>query len=495
MRVESHLLFLYDLRNTDYTGVEIIKRSLVIYIVIGTIFLGLIVLFLGLGKNLVPIAGYALPAHSTIIIAPPTSTSHAVLAEWLQNLQKPLSMLFLQIIIILAASKLMGSLATKIGQPSVIGEIVAGIALGPSLFGLLFPAGYGFLFPKESLVNLQFLSQFGLLFFMFIVGMELDLTKLKNKAYNAIVVSHASIVVPYFLGVVLSYFIFERLAPAGTSFIAFALFMGIAMSITAFPVLARILHERNLTKSSLGTLALTCAAADDITAWCMLAAVIAIIKTGGMATAWVMIAMAIIFVLVMFYLVRPALLHFSKREDGKSKFRKSTIAMAFLTLLGSAYVAELIGIHALFGGFIAGVIMPHTIRFKELMTEKVEDVSVLVLLPIFFALTGIRTEIGLLNSCYLWAICAITILLAILGKFGGASVASRMVGSNWKDALSIGALMNTRGLMELIVLNIGYELGILSPQIFAIMVIMALMTTFMTGPSLNLINRFSARLS
>ena len=405
----------------------------------------------------------------------------------IHNVESPLGLLLLQIITILLVSKFFGVIIGKIRQPSVIGEMIAGIVLGPSILGFIFPEFSSFLFPKSSLNNLQFLSQIGLAFFMFIIGMELDLSKLKNKAHNALVISHASIIFPYFLGVLVSYFIYEQFAPSNVSFLSFALFMGIAVSITAFPVLARILQERNLTKTSLGTMVLTCAAADDVTAWCILAAVIAIIKAGSIISAVFTIFLAVAFVLFMAYIVRPWIKMISNKYANTEQLSKTLMILVFFIMLFSAFVTEAIGIHALFGAFLAGVIMPQNAKFKSVVANKIEDVSVLLLLPIFFAFTGLRTQIGLLNEGHLWLTCGIIIFIAVLGKFAGSTFAAKSVGISWKDSLSIGALMNTRGLMELIVLNIGYDLGILSPSIFAIMVLMALVTTFMTGPSLDVI--------
>lgn len=404
------------------------------------------------------------------------------------SIHHPLAVLLLQIIIIILFARFCGYLFKKIGQPAVIGEIVAGIVLGPSIVGLFFPDISHFLFPVASLSNLQFLSQIGLILFMFIIGMELELSVIGKQAYGAVIISHASIVIPYTLGVGLAYFLYSRYAPANISFLSFALFMGIAMSITAFPVLARILQEKGLTKTKLGALAITCAAADDITAWCILAAVIAIVKSGSSTSALYNIGLALVYVTIMWYVVKPLLRKMGDLYTQNEKKRKMVIALVFLILLLSAYTTEIIGIHALFGAFLAGVIMPVNVNFRNSMIEKMEDVSMVLLLPLFFVYTGMRTQIGLLNEASLWITCGWVILVAVLGKFGGSALAARIVGQNWRDSLSIGALMNTRGLMELIVLNIGYDLGILSPEIFTMLVLMALITTFMTGPALDLIN-------
>ena len=410
------------------------------------------------------------------------------LSSLFHNLQHPVALLLMQIITIVLVARIFGWIFRKIGQPTVIGEIIAGIALGPSLFGLYFPDLNHSLFPVESLGNLQVLSQVGLILFMYVIGMELDLKVLKNKANDAVVISHASIVIPFALGIGLSYFIYHEFAPQGVEFLSFGLFMGIAMSITAFPVLARIVQERGIHKTRLGTIVITCAAADDITAWCLLAAVIAIVKAGTFVSSLYIIALAVVYVLTMLFVVKPFLKRIGDLYANKGNLNKPVVAIFFLTVIVSAYSTEVIGIHALFGAFMAGAIMPESAKFRNIFIEKVEDVAVILLLPLFFVFTGLRTEIGLINEPYLWKITGYIILVAVIGKFLGSALAARFVGQNWRDSLTIGALMNTRGLMELVVLNIGYELGVLSPKVFTMMVIMALVTTFMTGPALDIIN-------
>lgn len=409
------------------------------------------------------------------------------LDSMIDNLKHPLAILLAQIVTIILVARLFGWVFRKIGQPSVIGEMIAGIVLGPSLVGMYFPEFSAALFPKESLGNLQFLSQIGLILFMFVIGMELDLKVLKNKAHDAVVISHASIVIPFALGLSLAYFIYHTFAPVGVEFASFGLFMGIAMSITAFPVLARIVQERGMQKTKLGTIAITCAAADDITAWCILAVVIAIVKAGSFTSALYVIGLAILYVIVMLKIVRPFLKRVGDLNSTRESLNKPVVAIFFITLLFSAYASELIGIHALFGAFLAGAIMPENNKFRNIFIEKVEDVAIIVLLPLFFVFTGLRTQIGLLNDPYLWKVTAVIIAVAVAGKFLGSAFAAKFVGQSWKDSLAIGALMNTRGLMELVVLNIGYDLGVLSTEIFTMMVIMALVTTFMTGPALDFI--------
>lgn len=455
------------------------KNSL-FYITVIAVFSGLIYWVL---KN-----GEALQAGREIV----TKTSgkgqwQDFLDSLFSNLTHPLALLLVQIITIIFAARVFGWICKKIGQPSVIGEMIAGIVLGPSLVGTYFPEYSGMLFPAASLGNLQFLSQIGLILFMYVVGMELDLNVLKNKAKDAVIISHASIIIPFALGLILAYFIYEQFAPAGVEFSSFALFLGIAMSITAFPVLARIVQERGLHRTRIGALVITCAAADDITAWCILAAVIAIVKAGSFVSSLYIIGLSIAYVFLMLWVVKPFLRRIGDLYSNKENITRPVVAIFFLTLLLSSYVTEVIGIHALFGAFMAGAIMPENMRFRSIFIEKVEDVSQVMLLPLFFVFTGLRTQIGLLNDPYLWKVCGLIIAVGVVGKFVGSALTARFVGQNWRDSLTIGALMNTRGLMELIVLNIGYDLGVLSTEIFSMMVIMALATTFMTGPALDLI--------
>ena len=433
--------------------------------------------------------GKFLEAGRSIVVVNSNKTQWSeFLASLMHNVQHPLAILLAQIVTIIIVARFFGWMFRKIGQPSVIGEIIAGIVLGPSLVGMYFPEFSNALFPVASLGNLQFLSQIGLILFMFVIGMELDLKVLKNKANEALVISHASIIIPFALGIGLSYFIYYRFAPVGVEFLSFSLFMGIAMSITAFPVLARIVQERGIHKTRIGTIVITCAATDDITAWCILAAVIAIVKAGSFVSSLYIIGLAFAYVLLMIFVVKPFLKRIGDLYSTKNKLNKPVVAIFFLTLILSSYTTEIIGIHALFGAFMTGAIMPDIAKFRAIFINKVEDVSVILLLPLFFVFTGLRTQIGLINDPYLWKVTGFIILVAVIGKFLGSALAAKFVGQNWHDSLTIGALMNTRGLMELVVLNIGYDLGVLTSEVFTMMVIMALVTTFMTGPALDLIN-------
>jgi len=403
------------------------------------------------------------------------------------NLRSPLAILLLQIVVIIVVARTIGALFRRIGQPPVMGEMIAGIALGPSVLGLLYPQATAFLFPASSLPTLGVLSQIGVVLFMFVVGMELDIQHLREKASAAVLVSHASIVVPFLLGTALALFLYPNLAPAGTSFAAFALFMGIAMSITAFPVLARILADRGLSQSRLGSIALACAAVDDASAWCLLAIVIAIAKSSSLLSSVVTIALTLLFTGGMLLVVKPQLARFVEQRIGDPKRLRGLLAGVLAFVLTSAWITESIGIHALFGGFLAGVVMPGVSGFRVFLKDQLEAFSSAALLPLFFVFTGLRTQITLLNDWLGWFTCLLIILVAVTGKLGGSMLMARWTKMNWRDSFSIGVLMNTRGLVELVVLNIGYDMGILSGRIFVMLVVMALTTTFMTAPLLSLV--------
>ena len=383
-----------------------------------------------------------------------------------------------------------GWLFTRCGQPAVVGEMMAGILLGPSLFGWVAPNAYHFVFAASSLEPLRLFSQIGVCLFLFAVGMELDGSQLRHKAQTAIVVSHSSIVVPYFLGVTLALFLYRELAQPGASFAAFALFMGICMSITAFPVLVRILQDRGIFKTPLGSMATTCAAVDDVTAWSILAFVVAIARATSVGSAVVNVGLVLVFVGLMLFVLKPnlpRLLGHSALEQSQPS--KIVLAVVVGFVLISAWTTELIGIHALFGAFLAGVVMPAESGFRDKLVVRVENLSSVLLLPVFFAFTGLRTQIGLINSAQDWLICLVIIAVATAGKLGGSALAARITGMDWRGSLQLGALMNTRGLMELIALNIGYDMGILSQRIFTMLVIMALVTTVMTGPLVTLFGK------
>jgi len=396
-----------------------------------------------------------------------------------------LARLFLQLFVIIAVSRAVGKQFTRIGLPAVVGEMTAGILLGPSLFGWLAPGAFAFVFPADSLGALQLLSQAGICLFMFAVGMELDLQQVRSSARTAVVVSQASIVVPFLFGVGLAYFLYDLAGPRAT-FIGFALFMGISMSITAFPVLARILQERGLSRTPLGSLAITCAAINDVAAWGIMAFVVGIARSASMGGAVLTLGLALAFIVVMLGLVRPLVPRWLGEDRlAREEPTSGTLATVVCVAIAAALATEVIGIHALFGAFLAGAIMPDAAGFRERINGYVERFSAVLLLPLFFAFTGLRTQVGLLDDLQGWAICMLIVAVATAGKLGAAALAARLTGMAWRESLALGTLMNTRGLIELIALNIGYDIGILSPRIFTMLVIMALVTTLLTGPLLT----------
>ncbi len=465
------------------------KRSILYYGTALTFFGGLLYAAISAGERLRPDLAGELRLAMAPGQVPGTSAIGHFASTVSENIAHPFAMLLLQIAAIIAVARLFAFLFAKLGQPSVIGEIVAGIVMGPSVVGYWLPGAFGFLFPSGSLENLHLLSQIGLVLFMFVIGMELDLGVLRGRLHSALVISHTSIVIMFALGALLAHRLYLGFAPPTVGFQSFALFMGIAMSITAFPVLARIIQERGLTRTRLGSMALATAASDDVTAWCLLAAVIAIVKAGSVASAGYTIAAAALYVSVMLLVLRPFLKRLGEVHGERRTMGRPLVAGMVLVMLGSAWATEAIGIHPLIGAFLAGAVMPQNLAFRRVLMAKLEDVSVVLLLPLFFVFTGLRTRIGLLTNEHLWWTCALVVAVAVAGKSLAAAIAARVTGHDWKESLSIGALMNTRGLMELVVLNIGYDLGVINAELFAIMVIMALLSTFMTGPVLGLIER------
>ncbi|WP_370589513.1 cation:proton antiporter [Tychonema sp. LEGE 07203] len=394
-------------------------------------------------------------------------------------------LVLLEVLIVIALSRLVGLGFRAIKQPQVIGEIVAGIMLGPSLLGLIAPDLATALFPAEAVPFLNVLSEVGLIFFMFLIGLELNPKYLKNNLDIAILTSHVSILVPFSLGSILALLLYPIVSNNSVSFTAFALFLGAAMSITAFPVLARIITEHNLQNTKLGTLALTCAAVDDVTAWCLLAVAIAVTRTNSMLGALPTIFESLIYIGFMMTVVRWFLQRLSKHYNRTGRLTQLVLAGIYMAVVASALITELIGIHLIFGAFLLGVAMPKNAGLTRELAEKTEDFVLIFLLPIFFAYSGLRTQIGLLNSPELWLLCAAVLGVAIIGKYVGTYAAARVCGISNREASALGWMMNTRGLTELIVLNIGLSLGVISPVLFTMLVLMALVTTFMTSPLLE----------
>ncbi|WP_437201007.1 cation:proton antiporter [Planctomicrobium sp. SH664] len=389
----------------------------------------------------------------------------------------------------------LGRLMRRIGQPPVIGEVVAGICLGPSLLGALSPEAMSLLIPSAAddpqgqvTAALKMIAQLGVILYMFVVGLDLNAGKLKNQVHAAIAISHVGIIVPFLLGAMLALVLHREFAPNPISFTGFSLFMGLAMAITAFPVLARILTDRGLEATPLGTLALTCAAADDATAWCLLAVVVGIVQT-RIENSLQVLGLALVFTGAMFLIVKPVLRRWCARMDrSQNSSGQSPLVVGMAGALLAAMTTELIGIHAIFGAFLLGAVIPNESRPARELKQRLHESVIVLLLPAFFAYTGMRTQIGLVSGLNHWLLCCLIIVVATLGKFGGTFVAARATGINHRDAATLGMLMNTRGLMELIVLNIGLDLGVISPTLFAMMVLMALVTTLATSPMLGWLN-------
>jgi Kef-type K+ transport system membrane component KefB len=402
----------------------------------------------------------------------------------------PLSRLLLQLAVIVIGSYFVGWIFTRLGQPAVVGEMMAGILLGPSLFGWVAPRAFQLVFAPNSLEPLHLLSQIGVCLFMFAVGMELDLAKIRNQADRLLIIGHGSIALPFLCGVALALPLYSHYARPGATFVAFALFMGISMSITAFPVLVRILKDRYIFTTSLGRIATLCAALGDVTAWCILAFVIAIAAATSLNGTLLRIGLTLFYGALMLLVVRPLLARLmrSSVREGVEPDQRALVLVSAIVLL-SSFSTEQIGLHALFGAFLAGIIMPAGGGFRPKLTLRVEHFSSVLLLPAFFAFTGLRTQATLLTNGHDWLVCGAIVLVATVGKMGGTAIISRISKHGWRDSLALGALMNTRGLMELIALNIGYEMGILSMQIFTMLVLMAIITTILTGPLVHFLVR------
>jgi len=416
-------------------------------------------------------------------MAPPAEAASRAVQSTGHGQPSSLASILLGLVVILIVARVIGALFRKIGQPPVIGEVLAGLLLGPSLLGRLSPAAMAYIFPPTAVPILSGIAQVGVLLFMFIVGVDLNTDSLRRRSGTALAISHASILCPFLLGASLALVLYPKFSSRDVPFTAFALFLGVSMSVTAFPVLARILTDRKLHRTKMGTLAMTCAAIGDVTAWCMLAFVVGMVQArlGGAALT---IVLTMAFVLVIFFVARPVMRRITAGPNGVENISQSSMAIVCIALLLSCLLTETIGIHALFGAFMLGAVIRHDSPVARALIGKIEDFVVVMMLPAFFAITGLRTQIGLIDGSQ-WVYCILIILVAFAGKFGGTAAAGRLTGLSWRDASALGILMNTRGLMELIVLNVGLDLKVISPKLFAMMVIMAVVTTFMTTPILD----------
>jgi Kef-type K+ transport system membrane component KefB len=424
--------------------------------------------------------------HGETLDAPTGIVAEAVRTAAAQSTEPNVILhVLLALVAVVVAGRLLGVALRAVGQPPVIGEVVAGILLGPSLLGYISPSAAAYILPPTIAPFLNVVAQLGVVAYMFLVGLELNGDLVRGRAHATVATSHASIVTPFVLGSALALLLYPRLATNNVPFTSFALFMGVAMSVTAFPVLARILSDRGIARTELGTLALTCAAADDVTAWCLLAFVVGVTQASVEGAVWVAL-LTVAFIASMFFAVRPLVVRLISRADDRQP-TQDVLALALVGLLVSALTTERIGVHAIFGAFLFGAVIPHDSRLARALINKLEDFVTILLLPAFFALTGMRTQIGLVSGLSEWLMCGLIIVVATAGKFGGTFVAARLTGSSWPDAASLGVLMNTRGLMELIVLNVGLDLGVISSKLFTMMVLMALVTTLATTPLLQLL--------
>ena len=385
--------------------------------------------------------------------------------------------------VIIITARLVGFLFRRFNQPAVIGEVVGGILLGPSLLGRIAPETAAVLLPADAAPILNVISQLGIILYMFLIGLELDLGVLRTRLSTTIAVSQASIIAPFALGALLAVALFDSFAPAGVPFSSFVLFLGISMSITAFPVLARILQDRRLQRTAMGTLALTCAAINDAIAWCLLAFVVGVMQDTPLDAVRT-VGLTFLYIALMLTLGRVVVAAAVTRLDASPRIGENSLALVLVAVLLSAVATEFIGIHAIFGAFLLGAVIPHASRVSGHVHERLADIIRVMFLPAFFAFTGLRTEIGLVQTLNDWVICLLIIAIATAGKFGGATLAARLSGLDWRDSAALGILMNTRGLVELIVLNIGLDLGVLTPRLFTMLVLMALVTTMMTSPIL-----------
>lgn len=390
--------------------------------------------------------------------------------------------ILLQLIVILLVVQLFGYLCKLIGQQWVIGEILAGLALGPSLLGGLLPGIENFFFPNAALPTLQTLGDIGLVLYMFSLGARLDTNLMLGQSKKAVSIAINSILFPLIVGAILAFFLFPQFAGAKASLFPFLLLVGTAMATTAFPVLARLLSEKQMLGTRIGTLALTSAAIDDIVAWCLLALVIAVIHGQGLLSVGLTLVYTGAFIASMLTLVRPALNYI----DAHIRSEQAMLAFSVALLLLAAYVTNAIGIHPVFGAFLMGLILPRKPLFVRFV-RNIEQINTILFLPLFFVYSGLRTQIGLISSPWMWLTCLLVLVIACGGKIFGGTFAARILGESWRDSLSLGVLMNTRGLVELIVLNIGLDLGVLSPALFAMLVIMAIVTTMMASPLLPLL--------
>jgi Kef-type K+ transport system membrane component KefB len=424
-------------------------------------------------------SGLPVPAPSGV-----ATTRHAGYPE--PNVLPPV---LLALTVVILTARALGALFGRLRQPPVIGEVIAGIVLGPSVFGRLAPAASAQVFQAMALPSLGVLAQLGVILFMFLVGMELDTEMVRRRTNVAVGIAFGSMLVAFTVGSFLALGLYPRLSTTEVPFPLFALFIGIALSVTAFPVLVRILTDRGMQKSDVGTLAISCAAIDDVTAWCLLAFVSSASQT-RLDGAWPTIGLTGAYTAFVLVVVRPIVRQTVGRHERLGRPHQVSLGLMIAAMLASALTTEWLGMHAMFGAFLLGAVVPHDSRLTRELAAKLKDLVVALLLPAFFAFTGLRTQLNLVHGAGQWTLCLMITVVACFGKFGGTFLVSRVTGLGWRHSLAMGALMNTRGLMELIVLNVGLERGIISPTLFSMLVVMAVVTTLMTAPVLDLLGKW-----
>jgi Kef-type K+ transport system membrane component KefB len=445
------------------------NRFFVIYGLLSVLGLYIFIALLNKGSQFFPSTGFSLPE---------SAAQHSLLPR-----------LLFALAIILLVTKTCAYLMKLVKQPPVIGEVLGGIAMGPTILGKLLPEVQAFIFPKGLNPSIDALAQIGIILFMFIVGMEFDTRKLKNKVGSSLIISHTSIFVPLFLGALMSFWIFPRFAPESVPFALFALFLGVSISVTAFPVLARIIKDLGIQNSPMAVVTMGCAALDDVTAWCLLA-LITCVAGKDLSLAWQMLALTLVFAGTMYWIVRPLVTRFAASVEEKG-FRVETFTIVIVALLMSALATEAIGIHALFGAFFLGVLIPTESTLARKLNLRLETLTTTLFLPLFFVYSGLKTDLNLLTDGEGFLLTVIVTTVAIVGKVGASGISAYFTGVNKRDSLALGLLMNTRGLVELVVLNLGLELGLLTPLLFSAFVVMTLITTLMTTPLFILVTKRS----
>ncbi|MEV4150766.1 cation:proton antiporter [Amycolatopsis sp. NPDC049691] len=421
-----------------------------------------------------------IPVLASIVLLTRDGKGAGVAAKSAAAAGHPVAQLLLAIAVVIAACKAAGWVMRRLGQPPVVGEIAAGIVLGPSVLGAISPSAASALLPTAIMPQLNVLAQVGVVLFVFLAGLEVNIRLMRGRGHLAVVVSHVSIAVPFVLGVLLAVFAYAKFAPQGVGSLAFALFIGVSMSITALPVLVRILKDTGMFHSRIGVVALTCAVVDDVTAWSLLALVVALVTASSLFGVLLTLGLAAAFTGLLYYVVRPLMAKYFTRTSEPTLRRLAPVALVGVLLCAMA--TEWIGVHAMFGAFMFGLVFPRGNVVEKWLHQNVNGLTTSLMLPLFFAYSGLRTNIRLLGDPTLWLWCAAILVVAVVGKLVSATAAARSVGETFCRALQIGVLMNCRGLTELIVLNVGLDLGVLSPEMFTMLVLMALISTAMTAP-------------